>query len=155
MNLYSTVTSLQSDAIETSNQDDMVTITNSIITPGPGSFAVDLGNGNDMLTLNNGADLRGGIDCRDDIDTVVFAMAVPTNQIAEITAEIDSKSPAGDSISINGLFYQWQDCEELVAELEGGFITPVPTLSEWGLISMAGLLGIVGFMVVRRRQITA
>ena len=31
----------------------------------------------------------------------------------------------------------------------------VPTLSEWGLISMAGILGIVGFMVMRRRQITA
>lgn len=32
---------------------------------------------------------------------------------------------------------------------------PVPTLSEWGLIAMAGILGIVGFMVIRRRQLTA
>ncbi len=31
----------------------------------------------------------------------------------------------------------------------------VPTLSEWGLISMAGILGIVGFMVMRRRKIAA
>ncbi len=31
----------------------------------------------------------------------------------------------------------------------------VPTLSEWGLIAMASLLGIVGFMVVRRRQVVA
>ena len=31
----------------------------------------------------------------------------------------------------------------------------VPTLSEWGLISMAGILGIVGFMVIRRRKATA
>lgn len=31
----------------------------------------------------------------------------------------------------------------------------VPTLSEWGLIAMASLLGIVGFMVVRRRQVAA
>jgi len=31
----------------------------------------------------------------------------------------------------------------------------VPTLSEWGLISMAGILGIVGFMVMRRRKVTA
>jgi len=29
----------------------------------------------------------------------------------------------------------------------------VPTLSEWSLISMAGILGIVGFMVIRRREI--
>ena len=28
----------------------------------------------------------------------------------------------------------------------------VPTLSEWGLIAMAGILGIVGFMVIRRRK---
>lgn len=31
----------------------------------------------------------------------------------------------------------------------------IPTLSEWGLIAMAGILGIVGFMVIRRRQVTA
>jgi len=31
----------------------------------------------------------------------------------------------------------------------------VPTLSEWGLIAMAGMLGIVGFMVIRRRRVTA
>ena len=31
----------------------------------------------------------------------------------------------------------------------------VPTLSEWGLIAMAGILGIVGFMVMRRRKVIA
>ncbi|MCH7519625.1 MAG: IPTL-CTERM sorting domain-containing protein, partial [Candidatus Dadabacteria bacterium] len=31
----------------------------------------------------------------------------------------------------------------------------VPTLSEWGLIAMAGILGIVGFMVMRRRKAVA
>jgi hypothetical protein len=30
----------------------------------------------------------------------------------------------------------------------------VPTLSQWGLIAMAGILGIVGFiMVIRRRKL--
>jgi len=34
--------------------------------------------------------------------------------------------------------------------------TKIPTLSEWGLIAMAGILGIVGFiMVMRRRKVTA
>ncbi len=32
---------------------------------------------------------------------------------------------------------------------------PIPTLSEWGLIAMAAILGIVGFMVLRRRKVTA
>jgi len=31
----------------------------------------------------------------------------------------------------------------------------IPTLSQWGLIAMAGILGIVGFMVMRRRKVTA
>jgi len=34
-------------------------------------------------------------------------------------------------------------------------VTDIPTMSEWGLIAMAGILGIVGFMVIRRRKITA
>jgi subtilisin-like proprotein convertase family protein len=31
----------------------------------------------------------------------------------------------------------------------------IPTLSEWSLMAMAGILGIAGFMVMRRRKVTA
>ncbi len=31
----------------------------------------------------------------------------------------------------------------------------VPTLSEWGLIAMAGIIGLVGLMVMRRRKVAA
>lgn len=31
----------------------------------------------------------------------------------------------------------------------------IPTLSEWGLIAMAGLMGIVGFIVMRKKKVTA
>ncbi len=34
-------------------------------------------------------------------------------------------------------------------------LAQVPTLSEWGLIAMAGILGIVGFMVIRRKKASA
>ncbi|MGH7806666.1 MAG: IPTL-CTERM sorting domain-containing protein [Thermodesulfobacteriota bacterium] len=35
-------------------------------------------------------------------------------------------------------------------------IPPRPTLSEWGLISMAGILGLFGlFAALRRRKVTA
>jgi len=33
--------------------------------------------------------------------------------------------------------------------------TPIPTLSKWGLVALAGILGIVGFMVIRRSKVTA
>ena len=32
---------------------------------------------------------------------------------------------------------------------------PIPTLSEWGFITMAGVLGIIGLLAIRRRKITA
>ncbi|MCH7519374.1 MAG: IPTL-CTERM sorting domain-containing protein [Candidatus Dadabacteria bacterium] len=44
------------------------------------------------------------------------------------------------------------DAVSCIAEVA---VTPIPTLSEWGLIAMAGILGIVGFMVLRRRKVTA
>ena len=34
-------------------------------------------------------------------------------------------------------------------------VTPIPTLSEWSLIVMAGILGIIGYMVIRRRKAAA
>jgi hypothetical protein len=48
------------------------------------------------------------------------------------------------------------EVSELLYDLSfGQCSTSVPTLSEWSLIVMAGMLGIVGFMVMRRREITA
>ncbi len=34
-------------------------------------------------------------------------------------------------------------------------IAPIPTLNEWGLIAMAGVLGIAGFLIIRRRKAAA
>ena len=31
---------------------------------------------------------------------------------------------------------------------------PIPTISEWGLIAMAGILGVIGFIAIRRRKVT-
>ncbi len=43
------------------------------------------------------------------------------------------------------------ECPQFITNIN----SPIPTLSEWGLIAMAGVLGIVGFMVIRRRKVTA
>ncbi len=51
-------------------------------------------------------------------------------------------------------FFEGETCNEQT----GYCIDPiptVPTLSEWGLIAMASILGIVGYMVIRRRKVTA
>jgi len=42
-------------------------------------------------------------------------------------------------------------CRQRVAPIS----SPVPTLSEWGLVAMAAILGIAGYIVVRRRRVNA
>jgi hypothetical protein len=120
-------------------------------------FAIRMGAQNDIVTLGTGAQIDGLIDCAEDFDTIVFAMDVPEESLAAISGELALKNPAGDSITINGLFYQWEFCEELANELVGVRppVANVPTLTEWGLIAMSGLMGIVGFIVMRRRKVTA
>ncbi|MEM7009752.1 MAG: IPTL-CTERM sorting domain-containing protein [Thermodesulfobacteriota bacterium] len=156
-------------AITTSSGNDTVNLENSLLLGGtsnqPVPTAIRLGDDDDILTIGNNVELRGLrpgdiedfgiIDCDNGNDTIVFAMQVPTNDLDEITAQIESKNPADDSIIINRLLYVWQDCEELVPQLQPGFISPVPTLSQWGLIATAGLLGIIGFIVVRRRNLAS
>ncbi len=44
--------------------------------------------------------------------------------------------------------------QNLIEEPPPPPVPSVPTLSEWGLIAMASILGIVGFMVIRRRKVT-
>jgi len=63
----------------------------------------------------------------------------------------------------------WNDCTEnctvgdncpptssyfVQCDLPDKVVSPIPTLSEWGLIAMAGVLGIIGFIVIRRRKVT-
>ncbi|MGB2693020.1 MAG: IPTL-CTERM sorting domain-containing protein [Thermodesulfobacteriota bacterium] len=53
-------------------------------------------------------------------------------------------------------FFPGETCNEQTGFCSGIQATrDVPTLSEWGLIAMAGVLGVVGFMVMRRKRATA
>lgn len=131
-----------------------ITIVESIIDVG--GLAIQASNQDDIIRLGTGADLRGGISCgasATDSDTLIFAMDVPQNQLAILSAQIAALDPAGDSITINGLFYEWTTCDGIILNELVGVASSVPTLSQWGLIAMAGILGIVGFMVIRRRKV--
>ena len=59
--------------------------------------------------------------------------------------------PAGVSAGISEL--ELQSCRIHILESCGlGNTRPIPTLSEWGLIAMAGLLGFAGLVVARRKR---
>jgi len=69
--------------------------------------------------------------------------ATSITQIVVNSADADAETGI---VTNTGLVTQFV-CEPVVSN--------IPTLSEWGLIAMAGILGIVGFMVIRRRKVTA
>jgi len=112
------------------------------------------------VTNNTGADLDGGI---------------AVNQSGEVFIGDDGDGPNDPNILVAlrsgvSLFVTTQELDNFyvgfVPTLEGSMafegvdvcvFTGIPTLSEWGLIAMAGVLGIVGFivMVIRRRKVTA
>lgn len=57
----------------------------------------------------------------------------------------------GVTTSLNGS----ESFERIVYTAEGTIATDIPTLSEWGLIAMAGILGLAGLLVARRRKAAA
>ncbi len=65
-----------------------------------------------------------------------------------------SKFPGTDTI-VASFFSEITEMVEKSNTVSKFWVLPprnVPTLSEWGLIAMAGILGLVGFMVMRRRK---
>jgi len=70
----------------------------------------------------------------------------------DVTAPNDFSFFAFESENLNGdieQIYLLQNCNFMTE------VSPIPTLSEWGLIALAGILGIVGFMVMRRKKASA
>ena len=67
------------------------------------------------------------------------------------------KVPGTDTIVVSFFDEEFQVIIESNLVEKTWVIAPhnIPTLSEWGLIAMASILGIVGFMVTRRRKATA
>lgn len=56
---------------------------------------------------------------------------------------------AGSLVGISG--QQLQACRSTIMEACGLNTRPIPTLSEWGLIAMAGVLGLIGLLAIRRK----
>ena len=78
--------------------------------------------------------------------------------LACVTLEPLQLCAATEETSILDIF-EGETCNDETG-LCSGFVPPiesrnVPTLSEWGLIAMAGILGLVAFVFVRKRKVTA
>ena len=138
------------NAVEGNNGDDIVTVVESTLSAPLDALGME--GQDDTVILGNGAKLEGRINCGNQFDTIVFAMDVPEEALPLISSEIAAATLPDGSITINGLIYEWIDCELLVNQLNGvRVVRPIPTLSEWGLIAMAGVLGLIGLFAIRRK----
>lgn len=143
--------STDSPIISSGTGDDVVTL-NGGFYMGEDEVAVRLGGGDDTLTLGGDIDLDGGIiTCGSGFDTLIFAMGVPLNRMPIINEAIANLSAPDGQIVINGISYVYRNCEQFVNEITEPVGLPIPTLSEWGMIAMAGVIGIAGILFYRRR----
>ena len=159
--LDSVITNSSTDVtVSLGAEDDKIFVAHSTITNANNSFPLAGSSGDDELTIGTGAIIPGGIDCDLDIDgvprgfdTLIFAMEVPQNQIASVTQQIENAPTPDGSVTINGIFYLYRNCDQLVADLRAPEGRPIPTLSEWALIATVGFLGIAGILFMARRRV--
>jgi len=76
------------------------------------------------------------------------------NNVDQKFCFINTDGPLGETLQLTDVEYRL--CRQRLSEGCGvDDLFNIPPLSQWGLIAMAGVLGIVGFMVIRRRKATA
>lgn len=132
---------------------------------GPGLNSSDVGTANqqariDILTEGAGNFTTGSAV----LENLVQTEPGDPNTLDYTTLEFDLTDYAGSTVKLRAaqasnrgvLLFAIDSVSCTVEDLIGDDeISSVPTLSEWGLIAMAGVLGAVGFMVMRRRKATA
>ncbi|MGB3729468.1 MAG: IPTL-CTERM sorting domain-containing protein, partial [Thermodesulfobacteriota bacterium] len=110
----------------------------------------------------NDADLEGGVCIGNDMNLFLGDDGGDPDEPNIIKVPVNS--PVLASLFVSNIeiedFYQFlepgADPRLLGScDVQRDLTATVPTLSEWGLISMAAILGIVGFMVARRRIVKA
>lgn len=63
----------------------------------------------------------------------------------------------GPESCTDGVFVDNALCNQITGQCVGGGeeVSAIPTLSEWGLVAAAAVLGVAGYLVVRRKRAAA
>ncbi len=76
-----------------------------------------------------------------------FSYAAALN---EAVCEIGEAKVQSDFLPLTD--QEFESCKARLAAACGPVRNPIPTLGEWGMIAMAGVLGIIGLIVTARRR---
>lgn len=129
---------LDSSNLDNTNQQARI----DILTEGAGAFST----GNDVL--ENLVQTEPGDSLKLDYTTLEFDLT----DYAGSTVKLRAAQASNDGVILFAIDSVSCTVEDLGGEEE---ISSVPTLSEWGLISIAAILGTVGFIVMRRKKVAA
>jgi len=115
--------------------------------------------GNDIIEINcpNGS---LGSDSGSTLNSDVVGIFIIDFPHTDYFAEINNVGQFFSTINNDGVFsvqlqilnQDYQSCRQELIDRCGLLARNIPTLSEWGLIAMSGILGIAGLMVARRRK---
>lgn len=150
------ISSVNFHPINTSSGNDNVILRGGeLIALSPSGLSIRLGSEDDTVSIERQTSLTGLMDGEDGIDTLIFALDFSSlSECEAVKVQIPSLT-GDDSITIDGFNYSWINFEVF----EDRIICPgqkiIPTLSQWGLIAMAGVLGIAALLIIRRSRAAA
>ncbi|HEX6203513.1 MAG TPA: hypothetical protein VF100_10960 [Thermoanaerobaculia bacterium] len=117
----------------------------------PGFPSVDVGEGDDLVSVGEGVVLAGPIEGGPGDDELSFTQTLAPADCAAAIAAVEAADPAAGSITIEGLVYEWSGFETLTPAFDCLPITDVPALSWRGLLALGLLLAALGVGVLRAR----
>ncbi len=132
---------------------------------GPGLNSSDVGTANQQARIDIMTENAGNFNTGSGVlENLVQTEPGDPNTLDYTTLVFDLTDYAGSTVKLRAaqasnrgvLLFAIDSVSCTVEDLIGDDeISTVPTLSGWGMIAMAGVLGLVGFMVIRRRKATA
>lgn len=87
-------------------------------------------------------------------DTVDITENVPGGWMLDSVECTQAPGMSSSPIS-NGVAVSCESADLIECTFTNSFVRNVPTLNEWGLIALAGVMGLVGFIVIRRRAVVS
>ncbi len=150
------VTSTNNHPVHSGSGNDMVTLRGGeLIAQNPASFSVRLNTGDDTVRIERQTSLTGLMNGEEGFDTLIFALIIPAVSECEAVKGQIPQLTGNDSINILGFTYSWINFESIVDEINCAepVVRSIPTLSQWSLIVMAAITGMVGWIAMRRRPL--
>ena len=139
-------------AVQGGSGDDRIVIVASALTATVGAVAVDGGGGDDVISVGGGAAVAGRIEGGPGDDELAFTHVLDAGSCADLRRELAAADPAGGSIEVARLVYEWAGLETLSATCG---LVEVPAFSPGGLAALALLLAALGLGVLRSRPAPA